>query len=112
MERRNGVVPPGPRPIRAVEFGGKSPGPQFARWPTNAKRTHQAACLNLLTNRVIAWNAVYLTAVIDRPRIDSYPVRHADLANLSPSLYEHIKPYGKYAFDVSEDLGGVRLRPL
>ena len=25
--------------------------------------------------------------------------------------YEHINPYGKYAFDVSKDLGGPKLRP-
>jgi len=39
-------------------------------------------------------------------------VQEADLAHLSPCRYEHINPYGKYAFDVSEELGMGGLRPL
>ena len=42
---------------------------------------HQAACLNLLTNAVIAWNTVYMAAAIDRLRIDGHPVQEADLAH-------------------------------
>src|SRR5206468_7050883 len=34
------------------------------------EQVHQAACLNLLTNCVIAWNTVYMAAAIDRLRID------------------------------------------
>jgi hypothetical protein len=73
---------------------------------------HQATCLNLLTNCVIAWNTVYMGAAIDRLRIDGHPVQDVDLTRLSPCRYEHINPYGKYAFDVSEDLRGAKLRPL
>ena len=76
------------------------------------EQVHQAACLNLLTNAVIAWNTVYMAAAIDRLRIDGHPVQEADLAHLSPCRYEHINPYGKYAFEMSEDLGGAKLRPL
>ena len=76
------------------------------------EQVHQATCLNLLTNCVIAWNTVYMAAAIDRLRIDGHPVQEADLAHLSPCRYEHINPYGKYAFEVSEDLGGAALRPL
>jgi TnpA family transposase len=76
------------------------------------EQAHQAACLNLLTNCVIAWNTVYMTAAIDRLRINGHPVQEADLAHLSPCRYEHINPYGKYAFDVSENLGRAGLRPL
>jgi TnpA family transposase len=75
-------------------------------------QVHQAACLNLLTNCVIVWNTVYMAAAIDRLRIDGHPVQDADLAHLSPCRYEHINPYGKYAFDVGEDLGRAVLRPL
>ena len=39
------------------------------------EQTNQAGCLNLLTNAVIAWNTVYMAAVIDRLRADA--PRHA-----------------------------------
>ena len=68
--------------------------------------------MNLLTNCVIAWNTIYMGAAIDRLRIDGHPVQDSDLAYLSPCRYEHINPYGKYTFEVSEDLRGARLRPL
>jgi hypothetical protein len=61
---------------------------------------------------VIAWNTVYLAAVIDQPRGEGQMVNAEDLARRSPARYELISPYGKYAFDVSEDFGGAGLRPL
>jgi hypothetical protein len=70
------------------------------------------SCLNLVTNAVIAWNTVYMAAAIDRLRINWHPVQETDLAHLSPCRYEQINPYGKYAFEVSEDLGSAELRPL
>jgi len=73
---------------------------------------HQATSLNLLTNAVIAWNTVYMAAAIDRLRVDGHSVQETDLSHLSPCRYEHINPSGKYAFDVSKDLGGAKLRPL
>ena len=76
------------------------------------EQVHQATSLNLLTNCVIAWNTVYMAAAIDRLRIDGHPVQESDLSHLSPCRYEHINPYGKYAFEMSKDLGGAKLRPL
>ena len=76
------------------------------------EQVHQATSLNLLTNAVIAWNTVYMAAAIDRLRVDGHSVQETDLSHLSPCRYEHINPYGKYAFDVSKDLGGAKLRPL
>ena len=61
---------------------------------------------------MIAWNTVYMAAAIDRLRIDGHPVQESDLATCHRAGYEHINPYGKYAFEVSEDLGGAKLRPL
>jgi hypothetical protein len=55
---------------------------------------------------------VYMAAAIDRLRVDGQLVQETDPSHLSPCRYEHINPYGKYAFDVSKDLGGARLRPL
>ena len=75
-------------------------------------RRNQARCLNLVTNAVIAWNTVYMAAVIDRLRTKGKPVHEEDLAHLSPARYEHINPYGKYRFEVEEGLSRTRLRPL
>jgi hypothetical protein len=72
----------------------------------------QAMCLNPLTGAVIARNTASMAAAVDRLRADGHPVQDADLAHLSPCPYEHINPYGEYAFEVSEDLRGARLRPL
>ncbi|MEO6807522.1 MAG: Tn3 family transposase [Isosphaeraceae bacterium] len=76
------------------------------------EQVHQATCLNLLANAVIAWNTVYMAAANDRLRIDGHTVLESDLAHLSPCRYEHINPYGKYGFEMSKDLGGAKLRPL
>jgi hypothetical protein len=75
------------------------------------EQVQQATCLNLLTNCVITWNTVYMAAAIDRLRIDGHSILEEDIAHVSPCRYEHINPYGKYAFDVGEALGGARLRP-
>jgi len=64
------------------------------------EQVHQAVCLNPLTNCVIAWNTVYMAAADDRLRIDGHPVQESDLSHLSHCRYEHINPYGKYAFEV------------
>jgi hypothetical protein len=38
--------------------------------------------------------------------------RREEQAHQWPCRYKHINPYGKYAFEVSEDVGGDGLRPL
>jgi Tn3 transposase DDE domain len=53
-----------------------------------------------------------MAAAIDRLRTDGHSILEDDIARVSPCRYEHINPYGKYAFDVSDGLGGTRLRPL
>jgi hypothetical protein len=54
--------------------------------------------LNLLTNCVMAWNAVYMGAAIDGLRIDGHPAQDADLAHLSPCRYEQSTPTASTAF--------------
>lgn len=73
---------------------------------------NQAGCLNLLTNAVVAWNTVYMTEVIKRLRAEGYPVQEEDLARLSPTRYEHVNPYGKYRFELADELNRANLRPL
>jgi TnpA family transposase len=74
------------------------------------EQTNQALCLNLLTNAVVAWNTVYLQAALD----DLEPEGHfgdVDRGHLSPAIYGHVNPYGRYRFDV--DLARqTGLRPL
>jgi TnpA family transposase len=35
---------------------------------------HQASCLNLVTNAVIGWNTVSMTAVVEQLQQEGYPV--------------------------------------
>jgi Tn3 transposase DDE domain len=53
-----------------------------------------------------------MAAAINQLRVDGHSVQETDLTHLSPCRYEHINAYRKYAFDVSKDLGGAKLRPL
>jgi TnpA family transposase len=73
---------------------------------------NQASCLNLVTNAVVAWNTVYLTAALDALTVERYPVQENDLVHLSPARYEHINPYGKYRFEVEAEWSRKTLRPL
>ena len=76
------------------------------------EQAHQALCLNVLTNAVVAWNTVYMAAAIEQIRREGHPVQDADLVHLAPARYEHINPYGKYRFAVDEELNRTGLRPL
>lgn len=73
---------------------------------------NQASCLNLVTNAVITWNTIYMGEAIRQLSDEGYEVNDQDLAHLSPTLYDHINPYGKYSFDGSHPLDSPVLRPL
>jgi TnpA family transposase len=73
---------------------------------------NQAACLNLVTNAVIAWNTVYMAATIECLRSEGTPIEEGVLAHLSPARHEHINPYGKYQFVVEGEERWRQLRPL
>ncbi len=76
------------------------------------EQNNQALCLTLLTNAVIAWNTVYMQAVIEQLRTEGHPVQEQDLVHLSPARYEHINQYGRYRFELDVELNRNRLRPL
>jgi hypothetical protein len=40
-----------------------------------------------------------MAAALERLRIDGHVVQESDVSHLSPWRYEHINPYGKYAFE-------------
>jgi TnpA family transposase len=73
---------------------------------------HQASCLNLVTNAVILWNTVYMTAAVEQLKQEGYPVDEHDLAHVWPTRYAHINVHGKYHFNVEEARGRKGLRPL
>ena len=74
--------------------------------------THQALCLNLVTNAVIVWNTVYMAAVVEQLKQEGYPVHDSDLAHVWPTRYAHVNVYGKYHFNIEEARGRHGLRPL
>jgi Tn3 transposase DDE domain len=74
--------------------------------------THQALCLNLVTNAVIVWNTVYMAAVIEQLKQEGYPVHDSDLAHVWPTRYAHLNVYGKYPLHVEEGWRRQGLRPL
>lgn len=73
---------------------------------------NQASCLNLITNAVVVWNTVYMQAIIDDLRAAGEVIDDTAVAHLSPARYEHINPYGKFKFVLSEVAGDRTLRPL
>jgi len=74
--------------------------------------THQALCLNLVTNAVIVWNTVYMAAVIAQLQQEGYPVHDSDLPHVWPTRYAHLNVYGKWHFNVEEGWRRHGLQPL
>ena len=76
---------------------------------------NQANCLTLLTNAVVVWNTVYMSAALDYIQQQGFAIEEADKAHLSPARFEHINPYGKIDFDIpkTKAMKGLRqLRPI
>jgi TnpA family transposase len=71
-----------------------------------------AGCLNLVSNAVIVWNTVYIQAAIDELVQRGEIVHETDFVRLSPVRFKHINRYGKFRFDVGDDLAQSGLRPL
>jgi TnpA family transposase len=75
------------------------------------RQTEQALCLTVLTNAVVLWNTVYIGDALEE-------LRRGDdsgddlAAHLSPALMDHINPFGRYSFDVDQELARTARRPL
>jgi hypothetical protein len=76
------------------------------------EQLNQVSCLNLVTNAVVLWNTVYMSAVLDQLRSEGHNVDDVDVVHLSPARYAHINPYGKYRFNVEGEFNRKGLRPL
>ena len=74
------------------------------------QQTNQVVCLNLVTNAIVTWNTIYMNAAIERLRAEGRIGRDIDLGHLSPALYGHVNPYGKYRFEIEGRVPS--LRPL
>jgi hypothetical protein len=75
-------------------------------------QANQASCLTLVTNAVITWNTVYMAAVLDQLRAEGHVSADTDVVHLSPARSANINRYGKYRFNLSEELDRTQLRPL
>ena len=73
---------------------------------------NQLGALGFVLNAIVLWNTLYLDAALDEIRHSGLPVDEADIAHLSPLIYEHIRIEGRYQFSLSPDLTRGRLRPL
>jgi TnpA family transposase len=71
-----------------------------------------AGCLNLVSNAVVVWNTVYMQAAIEQLRKRGHAVDEADFMHLSPVRFKHINRYGKFRFDLGDDVAPSGLRPL
>jgi len=71
-----------------------------------------AQSLNLLTNIVIAWNAVYIQEIIKHLRLEGFEINETDFVHISPAPFEHINRLGKYSFDIDFEVADNGLRPL
>ena len=63
---------------------------------------------------MLAWNARYITRVLDH-RADTHPELAADdaaLSRLAPVSHAHINPLGRYRFDNPDAPPPGQLRPL
>lgn len=76
------------------------------------EQTNQVKCLTLLTNAVMVWNTRYMEAVIKSLEQGGVKINDDDLNHISPSRFEHINKYGRYNFNIEEELGKDFLRPL
>ena len=57
-------------------------------------------------------DTVYMQQAINQLKAAGYDINEDDLKHLSPARHEHINPYGKYEFNVEEELNRKSLRPL
>jgi hypothetical protein len=76
------------------------------------EQVDQASCLTLVTNAVVTWNTVYMTAALERLQQEGHEFDPDARGHLSPALHDHINPYGTYRFDLNQGLSRRGLRPL
>lgn len=69
-------------------------------------------CLNLVSNAITVWNTVYMQAAIDELVRQGESIEESELVHLSPIRFQHINRYGRFRFDIGDDVASSGLRPL
>ncbi|MCA9945934.1 MAG: Tn3 family transposase [Anaerolineales bacterium] len=69
-------------------------------------------CLNLVSNAITVWNTVYMQAAIDELIRQGESIEDSELVHLSPIRFQHINRYGRFRFDIGDDVASSGLRPL
>ena len=72
----------------------------------------QLGALGLVLNMIVLWNTIYMQAAVNQLRANGDSVNDADVARLSPLIYEHINMMGRYSFSMPEAVAKGELRPL
>jgi TnpA family transposase len=77
------------------------------RGQTDEQLRNQVGCLNLVTNAIIIWNAVYMEKVVQQLQQQEQLVKDEHLMHLWPTRHAHINVYGQYHFEI-EHIGKER----
>jgi TnpA family transposase len=72
----------------------------------------QLGALGLVLNIIVLWNTIYIDAVLNQLRQEGFLVLEADVARLSPLIYDHINLLGRYSFVISDAVLRGELRKL
>ena len=73
---------------------------------------NQVGCLNLVSNIIIVWNAIYIGKTVEQLRKEGYAVDDDDLKRIWPTRHRHINVYGRYSFNIEEIRKLKKLRKL
>ncbi len=68
----------------------------------------QLGALGLVVNIIVLWNTVYMDKALSHLRSTGYKTRTEDIVRLSPLRHKHINLMGRYNFDLTEELVGMR----
>ena len=72
----------------------------------------QGECLTLLTNAIVCWNTVYISAAIDHLRDTGHQITEEQIRHLSPTTHDHVNRFGGYDFRTPTAPAMGDLRPL
>ena len=64
-------------------------------------QSHTFSCLAILHNAIVVWNLEQLPAVLDRLRPRGHDITDEDLALVTPLLWKHANPFGRYHINTS-----------
>ena len=55
---------------------------------------NKASCLSLVSNAILYWNTLKITAIVDQLRAQGDEVEQATLAHISLLPFKHVVPHG------------------